>query len=113
MLKLVADLEGGGVSRPLRPFVQNLPSNVSKTQNCRPQIHEYIAILGNRPRPLSSALPPFRNFWIRHWIQHPFNIVCLLGVNELSGSRFSSKSSNIAFALSKPYICVQYYVIQV
>jgi hypothetical protein len=66
---VVVDLDGP----PL--FAQNLPSNVSKTQNLRLKIREFFAILGVGPPPLLGAGPLFRNFWIRHctiWISIQF-----------------------------------------
>ena len=43
----VADLEGGPGGPPPPPlFAENLPSNVSKTQDLRPKIRDFIAISG-------------------------------------------------------------------
>jgi hypothetical protein len=64
----VADLEEG----PAPFFAQNLPSNVSKTQDLRPKIDEVFAISGGctPPPPFLDPHPFFRNFWIRHWDLH-------------------------------------------
>jgi hypothetical protein len=69
----VADLEGGprGPGPPFRP--KFTIKNVSKTQDLRPKIREYFALLGGGP-PVFGAAPPFRNFWIRHCIYISFYI---------------------------------------
>jgi hypothetical protein len=45
----VVDLEGAQGTAALPLFAQNLPSNVSKTQDLRPKIREFIAISGGWP----------------------------------------------------------------
>jgi hypothetical protein len=55
----------GGPRGPRGPgpplFAQNLPLNVSKTQDLRPKIREFFAILGGGP-PVFGAGPPFSKF---------------------------------------------------
>jgi hypothetical protein len=52
----------GGPRGPGSPlFAQNLPLNVSKTQDLRPKIRELFAILGGGP-PVFGAGPPFSKF---------------------------------------------------
>ena len=55
----MADLEGGMGPESAPPlFSQNLPSNVSKTQELRPKISEFLAISGDVP-PLWERAPLF------------------------------------------------------
>jgi hypothetical protein len=60
-------------------FVRNLPLNFSKTQYFIPKLSDFFSISGGAP-PFWSAPPPFRNFWIRHWLVN-VNLHVLEGVH--------------------------------